>query len=399
MIFIARPSVSPYLTRTLFELGVPTVLTEDMPVPLAPSLRLLPLAELRRNPKLAYRSLLLTSSENALGVMHATIPNDERVLKSKLFKDKAEFRAAIAAEFPDFQYRSFALGELASVDPAGLRFPLVLKPASGICSIGVVRVNNAAEWPRAVEFLRSDLEKYAQNYSRRVVESERDLLEDFIEGIELAIDGYFDSNAEPVVLNILQHPFASEHDTSDRVYFTRRSMVRRFLPRVQAFLARFSDVFDLKRFPFHLEVRCTAEGRLVPIELNPLRFSGLGTTEVAEYAYGINVYEHFFKETAPDWNTILAHEDDSIFAFFCADVPTELYGGEGLVIHDRLLTREFSELLEFRVLDENETSTFAVAFFRAETEAEIQKLMSLDLTRFMSGATGAVPLSIASHEV
>lgn len=384
MIFVARPSVSPYLTKTLFELQVPTVLTEEMNLPLRPSLRTIPLAEIKRNPRLAYRSLLLTSSENALGMLYSTIPNDERVLKSRIFKDKAEFRRAIAQEFPDFQFQEHTVEGLHAVDPRSLRYPLILKPTAGICSIGVVRVDSSAQWPKAVEFLQGDLAKFAGKYTHDVVESAKVIIEDYVEGVELAVDGYFDADARPVVLNILQHAFANEHDTSDRVYYTRRSMVRRHLPRIQHFLERFSEVFDLKRFPFHLEVRSTPDGRIVPIELNPLRFAGIGTTEIAEYSYGINVYRHFFQETAPDWSAILANEDDSIFSFFCADIPSDIYGAGDLVIRDRELTREFSELLEYRILDERESSTFAVAFFRTENESEVQSLMGLDLARFMT---------------
>ncbi len=383
MIFIARPSVSPYLTKTLFELQIPTVLTEEMSLPLRPSLKMMPLADIRKNPRLAYRSPILTSSENALNVLYNTIPNDERVLKSRIFKDKSLFRSAIAQEFPDFQFHEKSLDALSEVNPNALRYPLILKPATGICSIGVVRVDDASQWSAAVQFIKEDLQKYSANYTNSVVETNKVIIEDYVEGVELAIDGYFNSQSEPIILNILQHYFSHDHDTSDRIYFTRRSMVRRFLPRVQQFLERFALVFDLKRFPFHLEVRCTPEGRIVPIELNPLRFAGLGTTELAEYSYGINVYRHFFMETTPDWQSILSNEDDSIFAFFCADVPTDIYRTPNLKIQDRKLAREFSELLEYRILDEGETSTFAVAFFRTENETEIQHLMNLDLGQFM----------------
>ena len=239
MIFVARPSVSPYLTKTLFELQVPTVLTEEMNLPLRPSLRTMPLSEIKRNPRLAYRSLLLTSSENALGMLYSTIPNDERVLKSRIFKDKAEFRRSISQEFPDFLFQEHTLEGLHHIDPRSLRYPLILKPTAGICSIGVVRVDSSAQWPSAVEFLRADLAKFAGKYTHDVVESAKVIIEDYVEGVELAIDGYFDANARPVVLNILQHAFANEHDTSDRVYYTRRSMVRRHLPRIQNFLEEF----------------------------------------------------------------------------------------------------------------------------------------------------------------
>ncbi len=380
---LARPTISTYLARTLTELGVTTVVGDDGVVPMRPALRIRSLREFAADPKAAYGSLLLTSSENALAYLYDVIPYDDRVMKARLFKDKAAFRRAIAKRFPAFFFREVRPEELDSIDAAGLPYPVVLKPSIGISSIGVVRVGSAGEWAQAVAFLREELESYQRNYSRHVVEkSGQVLLESYIEGRELAIDGYFNAQAEPVVLNIMEHLFSRPSDTSDRLYVTRRSLMERYLPQVTAFLREFGEVFDLKRFPFNLEVRVNEAGELIPIELNPLRFSGLGTTEIAQYAYGINVYEAFFTESKPDWKALLAREDDSIYAFLCVEVPTALYRDPALRIADREVFKQFSEVLEYRILDERETSTFAVIFMRTENEAECRRLLDLDLGPF-----------------
>jgi hypothetical protein len=259
----------------------------------------------------------------------------------------------------------------------------VIKPAAGISSIGVKRVERASEWSDAVAFLRHDLATYAGNYAGAVVDGSKVLVEEWIPGIELAVDCYFDSRAEPVILNVMEHMFRDAADTSDLVYYTRRSLVRRHYHAIREFLVRLGDLFDLKRFPMHLELRLTPHGQLLPIEVNPLRFAGLGTTELAEYAYAINVYKHFFRETSPDWDAILADKDDSVYSFLCTDVPTALFGQPGLVIRDRDLARQFGEVLEYRILDETETSTFAVIFLRSDDLEENRRILSLDLGRFM----------------
>jgi hypothetical protein len=186
-----------------------------------------------------------------------------------------------------------------------------------------------------------------------------------------------------VILNVLEHLSTDAADTSDLVYYTRRSLVRRHYKAIHDFLVRLGDLFDLKRFPMHLELRLTPRGQLLPIEVNPLRFAGLGTTEIAEYAYAINVYKHFFRETRPDWEAILAEPDDSVYTFLCTDVPTERYHAAGLRIDDRALWKSFGEVLEYRMLDESETSTFAVIFLRSDDLEENRRLLDTDLTRFM----------------
>jgi hypothetical protein len=216
------------------------------------------------------------------------------------------------------------------------------------------------------------------------VGADKIILEEWIDGVELAIDGYFNSSAEPVILNILEHPFAGPEDTSDRCYFTSRHLIRSHYPSLISFLKRFGDVFDLKRFPFHLEVRRTTDGRILPIELNPLRFAGLGTTELAEYAYGINVYKAFFREEKPDWERILQSTDPSIYSFMCADVPTELFRRPGLQIRDREFFKVFEEVLDYRILSETETSTYAVVFYRSQDLSENERLIRMDLAPYFS---------------
>jgi hypothetical protein len=383
MIILARPSISPYLSKTLFELGEPAILAEDIKVPMRPALRIEPAKTLHDHPKHAYQSLILTSSENALAFLQDAIPHDDRVLKARLFKDKVAFRRSLTKLYPEFFFLETNLAGLDGLDPGKLAFPLMLKPAAGISSIGVRRVDSAADWPAAVAYLEGELARYAANYAGIVVDAHKVILEEWIPGTELAVDCYYDGRAEPVILNVMEHMFKDAGDTSDLVYYTRRSLVRRHYDAIHEFLVKLGDLFDLKRFPMHLELRLTPQGRLLPIEVNPLRFAGLGTTEIAEYAYAINVYKHFFRETRPDWAAILADEDDSVYTFVCTDVPTEKFRAPHLRIDDRALWKSFGEVLEYRLLDDQETSTFAVIFLRSDDLEENRRILSLDLDRYL----------------
>lgn len=382
MLIIAKPTISTYLARTLYENQIPAIAADDLSLPMRPAIQVLSYAQFASDPKAAYQSLLLTNSENALTHLYQIIPYDDRIMKAKLFKDKAAFRRAIARKFPSYFFKEIESSALPTLDPSSFPFPVVIKPSTGISSIGVMRVESLAEWKAACNFLLEDLAKYQSNYSSSVVESQKVLIERYIEGREFAIDGYYNSAAEPVVLNLLEHLFLNERDTSDRIYLTRKSLVQRHLPQIESFLKDFGEIFDLKRFPFHLELRLTPQGELIPIELNPMRFSGLGTTEIAQYAYGINVYESFFHQEKPDWKQILNREDDSIYSFMCADLSSENFRSAGLQVLDRNLFKEFDEVLEYRLLDEEESSTFAVVFFRSTDLEEPKKFLAMNFDQF-----------------
>lgn len=384
MMILAKPSISPYKARTLFELQTPVVFVEEMNVPMRPAIKSLSTKAFKDNPKVAYDSLILTNSENALNFLYQTIPHDSRVLKSRIFKNKAEFRRAIKPLFPKYFFEEFTWESLTRVNLKTIPFPVILKPSVGIASIGVIRVENASEWRAALEYLKNDLAKYQANYSGSVVEAHSFIVEQYITGKEYAVDAYFDQNCEPVILNIFEHLFLDAGDTSDRMYSTRKSIVKELYKPMMEFMRKLGEVFDLRRYPLHLEVRKTPKGDLIPIEINPLRFAGLGTTEIAEYAYGINVYESFFMQKKPDWEQIFKRKDDSIYSFMCADLESEHFKAKGLSINDRALFKEFKEILEYRILDENETSTFAVIFFRSESLKECQKFLKLDLSQFIS---------------
>jgi hypothetical protein len=52
-----------------------------------------------------------------------------------------------------------------------------------------------------------------------------------------------------------------------------------------------------------------------------MRFSGWCTTDVAKYAWGINVYEYLLNQQKPDWNEILSKANRGVYYFSMAEVP------------------------------------------------------------------------------
>lgn len=63
----------------------------------------------------------------------------------------------------------------------------------------------------------------------------------------------------------------------------------------------------------HAELKLN-DGELFPIEFNPMRFGGLGLGDLSFYAFGINPFKFFFEQQRPDWDILLATENDLSYA-------------------------------------------------------------------------------------
>ena len=133
----------------------------------------------------------------------------------------------------------------------------------------------------------------------------------------------------------------------------------------------------------HIEVRVTDDGKIIPIEVNPMRFAGWCTTDVAKYAWGINVYEYFYKQKRPDWNEILSKADSTIYYFAMAETPagvdnTKIPGFD----YDKFLLN-FSNILELRRIHFRQHPLFAIIFGSTHDKSEIKRILSLDTKDFI----------------
>ena len=225
------------------------------------------------------------------------------------------------------------------------RRPRVAKPVRGISSEGV-RV-----------FRRGPATVTASPASPALVE-------DLIEGPELAVDGYFDAAGTPVILGILTHDFADDEDVADTVYRTSRAVVRAHRDACAGVLAALNRHLGLRNFPFHYEPRVDPRRGPVSIELNPLRFAGYGTCEIGWWAFGMDPYRHFIEATAPNWDGILAGDgDEADFA-----VVAIARGRDDL----HAIATSFPQILEARPIADPKAACAALVLVREPDPARRQ---------------------------
>lgn len=384
MVILEGPFTSDILCASLAERNVP-VLRNAVAVSFAPRhcLRLLDDASFADG--LAQGARLYTNNENALAWVLAHDPDSGRVRGVRLMKDKHAFREALRPLYPDFPFRRCALDALPHWSREDLPFPFVLKPSVGFFSMGVFVITDGEDWTRALDTIRRHSPQWRHAFAEGVIGDAQFTLEAYIEGDEYAIDAYYDDQGRAVVLNVMEHVFASASDVRDRLYTVRPKRMAEWVSRFEAYLDRIGAVLGLRRFPFHAEVRVAADGAITPIEFNPLRFAGCCTTDLAHYALGVDTCRAFLDGVRPDWERVSATRGDDIFSLILLDKPDVPL--DGRTFDFAALRGALSEVLAVRPFAP-ESSAFGYVFARTPegARAELDAILRSDLTEFLRPA-------------
>ena len=387
MILLDKPYVSSFLENTIMKNGYPTLaLSSIKELNLGGSINLINNDEANRIVKGKEYPLFYTNSENTIDWIEKNLQKTKLPDIIDLFKDKIHFRRFLKELYPDFFFEEIKMGDLLTVDTSGYPFPVILKPKVGFFSVGVHKINSVEQWNEIVRKVENEIEKVTDLYPASVLNAGSFIVEQYIEGNEYAFDAYFDSNGEPVILNIFKHFFSNENDVGDRVYLSSGEIINEKLKPFTEFLEQLGNSADLKNFPLHAEVRITNNGTLFPIEINPMRFGGWCTTPDSTYfSYGFNPIEYFFNQQKPDWNTILSGREDKLYSIILLDNTTG-YEPDDITSfdYDKLL-QNFEHPLELRKMNVADYHMFGFLFCETERTnfKEIEKILRSDLTEFI----------------
>lgn len=327
--------------------------------------------------------LIYSNSDNAISWIMTNLPQSNLASYIKIFKDKILFREMLKELYPGFYFEAKEYDELKNIKPNEIKYPVVLKPSVGFLSLGVHTIRNADEWKGALDTLKKEVPNAKSVYSENVLNSSKFLIEELIEGEEYAIDAYYDRNGEVSVLNIFRHPFFNEKDVSDRIYVTSAEIIIRYMAKFHQLIKRIGDLKNIRNLPIHMEVRVTQDGTIIPIEVNPLRFAGWCTADIAKYAWGINAYEYYYHQRKPDWNDILERAGKKISYFSIVEVPPDVNKDTIKGFDYERFLANYSNILELRRVNPRENLVFAVVLGSTENEAEIRRILSLKVKDYI----------------
>lgn len=387
MILIDQPYVSNFLINTIKENQFPIVATNAAKSIITDnSLHWISEEEAIKQYKLNQNIRLYSNSENAINWIENNLSFSELPKKIQLFKNKIAFRELLKDQFPEYFFKGIPFNNLKNFPVSQLQFPLIIKPAVGFFSLAVHKIDTVKEWNEIINNIDTEVETFKNMYPKEVVDISNFIVEEYIAGEEYAVDCYFDSNGKVVILNILHHIFSSSKDVSDRVYSTSQKIIETHLKNFETFLQTVSNKAQLKNFPMHVEVRVDANGKIIPIEINPLRFGGWCTTgDISSYAFGINSYEYFMHNKVPNWTEIFKNKPAKIYSLIVLDNNSGIASNSIKSFNYNLLLKDFENPLEVRKVDYKKYGVFGFLFTEtgAENQQELKNILTSQLLKFI----------------
>jgi hypothetical protein len=296
----------------------------------------------------------------------------------RTLKDKVQFRKILKNQFPDFLFHQLSFEELANLK---LDKRAVLKPGKGCFGTGVHTVDQHTNFKKLQIQISEEISKNAQVLSENVLSQNEFILEEYIEGEEFAVDLFFNQNGAPCITNIYHHPIPLNQNYLHMIYYTSRSVFDKIFDHAMDFLVELNKVLNVRNFPMHAEFRHDGD-RLIPIEINALRFGGMGLGNMAYHTMGVNAYERFLKGESPNWDALwkLPEHRDSNYTYFIA------YNGQNADLQHQKpnvskLKKQFTTLMHESLFDYKKQLAFGT-FILNEPLENIYKLLEIEFDEY-----------------
>ncbi len=387
MFLLDKPYISDFLIKTIKENNFPIIASSEAKDLISDkTLNWITEQEAIEFYKNKSQPIIYSNSENAIHWVNKNLKFSDLPEKILFFKNKVKFRELIKDIYPDYFYKEIKLSEIEDLVIDSIQFPFVIKPSVGFFSMGVYKVETHDEWETISKKIIHEVKNMKTVYPKEVIDMDKFIIEEFINGEEYAIDCYFNNKGEPVVLNILHHVFSSGKDVSDRVYSTSKEIIEKYVSKIEGFLKIIGKKLDLKNFPIHIEVRIDANEKIIPIEVNPLRFGGWCTTgDLSWYAYGINSYAYFFKQIKPNWDKILKSKSGKIYSIIVLDNNSGIHENDIDSFNYKKLLGDFKSPLVLRKVDYREYPVFGFLFTEnnSTNTKELNRILRSNLREYI----------------
>jgi len=388
MFFVDKPYVSEFFKMTVKDNDIPVVGTEiAKKLGLYSGTKVISEDEAIEIARKTDNPVIYMTSENSIDWITKNLAFSNLPEKIALFKDKLKFRELTKSIFPSFYFKGVCVEDLTKIQFKEITQPFIIKPKVGFFSMGVYKVSSYKEWINTIDLIIEEIEQIKDLYPKEVLDTSSFIIEQFINGEEFAVDAYYNSTGEPVILSILKHTFSSDKDVSDRVYTSSKDIIENNLKEFTNFTEKIGKLAGVKNFPIHIELRRDDDGTLLPIEVNPMRFGGWCTTaDISFLAYGFNPYLYYYSQKKPNWSEVLKGKEEKLFSIIVLDNSTGIDVNKITSFNYEKLLLNFEKPIELRKIDYKKYPVFGFLFTetREDNFIELKNILDSDLNEFVS---------------
>ena len=129
-------------------------------------------------------------------------------------------------------------------------------------------------------------------------------------------------------------------------------------------------------------------GKLLPIEVNPLRFGAWCTSaDLTHHAFRFNPYTYYINKLKPDWDEILKASGDHVYSIVILENSTGIKAKDIVAFDYDKAVRALgnTEVLELRKINFSEYPIFGILFTRTAPgdQANIERILQADMKDFL----------------
>ncbi len=316
------------------------------------------------------------ASEVSIETVVSKMDNAARKSTIETLKDKYRFRTALANIYPDYQYQFVKASEINNLN---ITQKSVIKPVKGVFGTAVRTIDRDTDLTNLAIELKAELSKNASIFSDGVLSQEDFLVEKYIDGEEYAVDMFYDADGNPCIINICHHPIPENRAYLHILYYFSQEVFDRIYTQAKYFFTQLNQILNVTNLTMHCEFKLD-DGKLMPIEINTLRYGGMGFGNMVFHALGINPYTCFLNNIEPDWQTIWKDRQEDIFCFFIA------YNGANINVskykpNRERLKQQFTKVLLEQSFDYQTQLTFGIYCLK-ETKENLSNLLKIDFDNF-----------------
>lgn len=318
------------------------------------------------------------TTESVLDVVNQKTTSKNKLRATQILKDKVLFREVISNMFEDYMFLSVTIDELPNIN---ITKKMIIKPRKGFFGTAIRIIDEHSDLQKISTDIKAELTKNKKVFSDSILSTEDLLVEDFISGEEYAVDMFYDKNGKPQILNIYYHPKPKHEEYIHMLYCSSKETHEALESKIIDFYTKLNETLQVKNYPIHGEFKLDND-TLIPIEMNPLRFGGMGLGNMSFYTMNVNPYEYLSKGKTPDWKSIWNNPEhkNAVYNFLIA------YNGKSIDVKSEKpnidkLKNELGKVLNETHFDYQKGLVFGI-FTSKETKESIENLKKIDFDNF-----------------